>query len=156
MTTQIDAAAAIRAAVDARKGSLQALRQRIWSLLEALPVGVRLKDDDGLVCRIVRAEADGYQSGWSAPGIRLTGNAAINEHDQLVSCSDFLDSDHNGSNLFHRRGLVRLRHPEGEGDTLPPLSGKETRALALRLPAALAQYVAECEAETAANEATAV
>ena len=41
-------------AIGARKDSLKALRARIIDLLDDVPVGVRLNDDQGLVVKVVR------------------------------------------------------------------------------------------------------
>lgn len=180
---------AIRNAVQARKDSIAALRERIWALLEPLPVGVRLYDDNdpdwcplcgethasgdgtpGYSCettpvrrreilRIVRAEASGYQSGWPTAGMRLSGNAAITPDHKIIAYDDDLDSDHNGSNIHYRRGEIRARGRDyNDYDTQEYrfLAAAETRRLALRLPAAIARYMEQCEQERAANDSTLV
>jgi len=51
-------------------------------------------------------------------------------------------------------GSVGWDDRTGEPLALDWASGKETRALALRLPEAIARYIAECEAEREANSST--
>ena len=43
---------------------------------------------------------------------------------------------------------------EGDYTAISYLSGAETRAIALRLPAAIERYIEQCATETAANHAT--
>jgi hypothetical protein len=53
----------IKNAVQARKDSLKELRGRLNEVTAPIPVGVKLSDDQGVVCRVVRVCTGASQ--WS-------------------------------------------------------------------------------------------
>jgi hypothetical protein len=148
----------LSAAIAARKDSLKALRGRIGEVLEPIPIGVKLVDDParidgGLVCQIVRLCTGASQ--WSNRTWEQTikGYGAITADGTLLY--EALDgSVWDGNNMHHRTTEGTYRWPDSDEQGLTWASGKTTRELAARLPAAIARYMAECEAERAANDAT--
>ena len=141
-------------AVGARKDSLKALRARIIDLLEDVPVGTKLSDDDGLVVKVVRVCTGASQWSNQKWGITIKGWAVVDDANWLVAES--LDGwVHDGSNAFTRTTEPTCLICRGEaGDELSWLYDGSTRALAERLPAAIERYMALCEAERAANDTT--
>lgn len=148
------AAVMVREAVEARKGSLSELRARIWHLCEAIPVGVKLYDTygpaspargDGLIAVMAMVESEARQGpGW--PSKTSKGKALI--IGDLYIAGEDLDF-WNGSNWHYAYGAIREANTERE---LRFMSGADTRAFARVLPVALARYIGECNAETAANQ----
>ena len=146
----------IEAAVAARKGSLIALRGRIRELLAPVPVGVVLADEAGPVCTIIRACTGASQWANRRWEVTITGWAAITPGEGLIC--EVLDDDYwDGHNRHVRRNEPTCRYAHGEPrESLRWLSGSDTRALAARLPMAIARYMERCAEETAANHATLV
>ena len=140
-------------AIGARKDSLKALRARIIDLLDDVPVGVRLNDDQGLVVKVVRVCTGASQWSNQTWGITIKGWAVVDEAGLLVA--ECLDGwTHDGSNAFTRTSEPTCLVSHGEpGEELSWSPGNFTRKTAARLPEAIARYMAECEAERAANEA---
>ena len=133
----------LAAAIGARKDSLKALRARIIDLLEDVPVGVKLSDEKGEFCRIAKVKDFGCVPGGGSR--RNYTEWAVIADGKLVATAK---PDNFSEYYFPGDDLL-----EGQ---LKWLRGKDTRAIALRLPEAIARYIAECEAEAAANESTAV
>ena len=138
--------AALSAAIAARKSSLAELRDRIAYLLSPIPVGVRLWDNpveqvrSAPLCAIERIYIPGSPSHYR-------GYFTPTRDDTLIAI---------GGLVRHETvGLSDFRHDDRYQDyDFRWLSGRETRSLALRLPAAIARYMAECEAERQANTET--
>jgi len=145
----------LKAAVAARKDSLTALRGRIVDLLEPLPIGVVLADAQGEVLKVVRIYTGASQ--WSNRKWEVTIKGVGYLHNGQLVAVDCQDSHHDGNNLHTRTDepylLDELDYGE-PGASLRWLNGKETRALALRLPAAIERYMDICKAEIEANNAT--
>ena len=149
----------LTAAIAARKDSLKALRSRIAEILAPIPVGVVLSDEAGEVCEIDRICTGASQ--WSNRSwmVTIKGTGAIAAGKLL--CEIDLDSSvFDGNNMHHRTDEPTCLYTganlwdEGYPQALGYLSGPETRACALRLPAAIERYIHQCEAETAANAET--
>lgn len=149
----------LKAAVSARKGSLKALRARIAALLKPIPIGVKLSDEEGEVCKVVRASTGASQ--WSNREwmVTIKGRGYITPAGKLLA-EDLDGAYFDGSNMHYRTSEPTvLGVPEWGDDRKPGLTfepGTITRALAARLPAAIERYMAECERERAANEQTLV
>lgn len=149
----------LKAAIAARKDSLEALRARMAAVLEPLPIGVTLKDEDGEVLKVQRIYTGASQ--WSNRRWEVTIKGVGYLHGGALVAMNCDDSYHDGSNLHTRSDepyVLNRDHDYGDPEEpgLRWLSGKETRALALRLPAAIERYMAECKAEAEANNATTI
>ena len=148
-------------AIGARKNSLKALRSRIVDLLEDVPVGVKLIDDGGLVVKVARVCTGASQWSNRTWDVTIKGWGLIDADGRLIAES-LDDSYFNGNNRHYRSSEPTcLGTDSGErgdyGDKgLTWATGAATRAIAARLPEAIARYMAECESERAANEGTLV
>ena len=149
----------LRASVAARKDSLMALRGRIIAILEPIPVGVKLRQDNGAeLCRIVGLVTGASQ--WSNRTWERTikGWGVVAGGKLVAECLD--SSVWDGSNMHHRTTEPTLlaydwnRNMEVAAPAWMP--GTETRKLAAQLPDAIARYMAHCEREHAENDATQV
>jgi len=144
----------LRAVIKAHQDSLAALRERIADLLDPIPVGVTLSDADGEVCRIVPVCTGASQWANRTWDVTIRGKGALSPQGKLI-CEWLKDAYWDGNNLHRRKTEATCSYERGEiGDELQWLSSRETRALAVRLPAAIAKYMQECEEETKANHAT--
>ena len=143
----------LTAAIAARKDSLKALRSRIAEILAPIPVGVVLSDEAGEVCEIDRICTGASQ--WSNRSwmVTIKGTGAI-AAGKLLCEIDLDDSYWDGNNRHSRSDEPTCLWDNGGTQALGYLSGPETRACALRLPAAIERYIHQCEAETAANAET--
>jgi hypothetical protein len=145
----------LTAAVAARKDSLIALRARIESLIEPIPVGVTLADDEGVIGKIKRICTGASQWSNRTWDVTIQGKGLIADGGFLVA--DICDRSYwDGNNMHHHSTEGFYLGSDSEGSSLCWLSGKETRKIALRLPRAIERYIEECKAETAANSSTAV
>lgn len=134
----------LRAAIDARRDSLIALRGRLMELTGPIPVGTRLCDDAGEVCRVVDLESlSDHEKGWGllTPAGKIEGQP----------CGGRLLADDMSA---ERMCLAGDMYPDPEAPLLRE-PGARTRELAARLPAAIARYMAHCEQERAKNDAAA-
>lgn len=148
----------LRAAVAARKGALKALRGRIAEILEPIPVGVVLADEAGEVCKIAHICTGASQWANQSWDVTIKGVGAIADG-KLLAEIDLPSKYCDGRNMHYRKDEPTCLYPHNcwEGDDnagLRYVSGSETRALALRLPAAIARYLEQCESERVANNAT--
>lgn len=152
MSTDMDMMATLKnqlkAAIDARRGSIVALRARIYELLADVPVGVRLSDEEGELIRIRKVYSAASQWANDANPIRTSGKGVVTPNSHVVAHEDM--DGYAGSNVARAFGPILDR----DGDTIPYLTAAETRKIALRLPAAIVRYMAQCEAERSANDAT--
>ena len=156
----------LSAAISARKDSLKALRSRIIDLLEDVPVGVKLIDDPkridgGLVVKIVPVYTGASQWSNRTWDVTIKGWGVVDADGKLIAES--LDGSYWDGNNMHNRSseptcLGTDSYERGDyGDKgLTWATGAATRAIAARLPEAIARYMAECESERAANEGTLV
>ena len=149
----------LRASVAARKGSLMALRSRIIAIMEPIPVGVKLRRDNGAeLCHIVGLVTGASQ--WSNRTWERTikGWGVIAGGKLVAECLD--NSVWDGNNWHYRTTEPTCLARDWDRDTevaAPSwMPGTETRELAAQLPAAIARYMAHCERERAENESTAV
>ena len=143
----------LNAAIGARKDSLEALRTRIADLLESMPIGAKLSDDNGLVVKVVRICTGASQWSNQTWNITIKGKGFIDVQGRLIAES--IDGSYwDGSNMHVRSTEPTCLGCSDQGETLKWVSGKDTRALAARLPEAIARYMTECEAERAANTET--
>jgi len=149
----------LTAAVAARKDSLVQLRGRIEKLIAPLPVGVVLADDAGEIGKIRRVCTGASQWGNQTWNVTIKGKGLIADR-KLVSetCER---SYWDGNNMHHHSTEPFCLYTGSEMDMydseeLNWLSGRDTRALALRLPRAIERYIEECKAEEVANKTTAV
>jgi hypothetical protein len=115
----------------------------------------------GLILKVVRVCSGASQWSNRTWEVTIKGIGYLSADNKVVA--EDLDGTYcDGSNMHHRTSeptcLWDSKGYMGDhvGDALSYLSGKETRALATRLPAAIAAYMRDCEAERAANERTAV
>lgn len=146
----------LSAAVRARRDSLVALRDRIATVLDPVPVGVALSDDQGEVCRIIRVCTGASQWSNRTWDVTIRGKGVISASGKLI-CDDLDSSYFDGSNMHYRSSEPTCRYRSGEpGDALAYEPGTVTRALAERLPAAIARYMEQCTTEAAANNAAKV
>jgi hypothetical protein len=138
--------AALSAAIAARKSSLAELRDRIASLLSPIPVGAKLRNDPSVHSWPLFSTEYIYITGSQA---RYRGYFTSTRDDTLIAIGG-LHARHEGVCVSD------FRYNEGryQDYDFRWLSGRETRNLALRLPAAIARYMAECEAEREANTET--
>jgi len=146
--------AALSAAVAARKDSLVALRERITSLLDAIPIGVTLSEDDVQlqVARICTGASQWSNRTWD---VTIRGIGYLCGGKLLAAACE--QSYWDGHNRHHRSTepyLLGGGYEDGRDTPLRWLSGKETRRVAGYLPVLIARYVAECEAEREANTET--
>ncbi len=150
----------LSAAIVARKSSLMELRQRIADLLTAVPIGVKLSDADGLVCRVAKLYTGASQWSNQTWDVTIKGRGYITD-DGCLLAKEIDGSLWDGSNMHHHSTEPYMLHlgddqdPAGERG-LVFASGKQTRALALRLPESIARYMAECDSECVANQQTMV
>lgn len=143
----------LEAAIAARRDSLKELRKRIVAILEPIPIGVVLTDHRGEVCRVVRIYAGASQ--WSNRNwdVKIKGAGYLSNRQLLAE--DIEDSVFDGSNVHYRRTGCYLNVDDGGyGYELSFLSGAETRALAARLPVAVAAYMERCRVEAELNNNT--
>ncbi len=146
----------LTAVIAARKDTLEALRGRIGKLLEPIPVGVVLSDEAGEVCRITRTYCGGSQWGNRDWDVTITGTGAI-VGGKLLCQIELAETYFDGNNMHYRRTALRQGDCGSDYELKPALAflpGKETRAIAERLPAAIERYMAKCEGEAALNAAT--
>ena len=144
-------------AIGARKDSLKALRARIIDLLDDVPVGVRLSDDAGLVVKVARVCTGASQWSNRTWDVTIKGWGLIAENGRLVAehVDGCLWDGHNNHYRTTEPTCLGTESfdPEYHAKQLTWATGCDTRAIAARLPEAIARYMAECEAERAANEA---
>jgi len=145
----------LETSVSARKDSLIALRARIEKLLVPIPVGVILSDDAGELCRVLRICTGASQWSNRTWDVTITGKAFVVTKTHILA-EDLDRSYWDGNNMHHHSSEPFCLGRDSEDGTLSWLSGSETRALAVRLPGAIARYMAECEAERTANDAVSV
>lgn len=149
----------LNAAIGARKDSLKALRGRIIDLLEGVPVGVKLADDAGLVVKVVRVCTGASQWSNRTWDVTIKGWGLIDSEGKLIAES-LEDSYFDGNNAHYRTSEPTCLGTDGHdyGDYGEPglswASGKATRAIAARLPGAIASYMAECRDEQDKNTET--
>jgi hypothetical protein len=154
MNDNRDIILAIREAVDARRGSLRDLRRRITALLDPMPVGAVLRDEQGEVCRIIRVCTGTSQWANRDWDVTITGKGALTLDGRLL-CDDLPSSYWDGTNTHYRGSEPTCRYDEEEyepGAALQYESGARTRELAARLPAAIDRYIAWCRREAGANQ----
>jgi hypothetical protein len=144
--------AQLKTAVDAHKGALAELRNRIAALLEPLPVGVKLSDDQGEILCVVRVCTGASQWANRTWDVTIKGVGYI--HAGKLVAENLADWCHDGSNGHNRSTEPTCLYDGDIGEALRFLSGADTRAIAARLPEGIKRYMAKCEAETTANEAT--
>lgn len=144
----------LAAAIAARRGSLTALRERIVNLLDPVPVGVKLAGDDGsMIAEIVRVHTGASQWSNRTWDVEIRGWGLIDKHGRLIA--EVLDGSYwDGNNMHHRTSEPTCLGLSGGGAVLRWATGAQTREVATALPAAIARYMAECEAEREANAAT--
>lgn len=146
----------LKAAVSARKDSLAELRSRLETLIAEIPVGVVLIDDEGKVGRIVRVCTGASQWSNCTWDVTIKGKGLVVDGDKLAT--ETCDRSYwDGNNMHHHstEPFCLYLGPQEDKQELTWLSGKDTRALAVRLPRAIERYIAECVAEKEANQATA-
>jgi hypothetical protein len=144
----------LRAVIKAHKDSLEALRERIAELLDPIPVGVVLSDEQGEVCRIIRVCTGASQWANRTWDVTIRGKGALSPDGKLI-CELLRDKYWDGNNLHYRKTEPTCSYEGGEiGDELQWLSSRETRAIAARLPAAIARYMETCKVEAEANDQT--
>lgn len=154
MNTTTSAIEQLAAVIAARKDSLSALRGRLADILDPIPMGVVLSDDDGEVCRIIRVCTGASQWSNHTWGVVIKGRAAIAMTGRLI-CESLDGSYHDGNNCHWRSTEPTCRYHDGEpGDALSFATGRDTRALAARLPAAIARYMEICKKEAELNATT--
>ncbi len=137
--------------ISARKDSLAALRGRIAALLEPIPVGAILADEQGEVCRIIRVCTGASQWSNRTWEVTIKGRGALTPAGTLL-CDQLGKALYDGSNMHWRSSEPTCLWSAGEtGGELSYASGRTTREFAARLPAAIASYLAKCERETEAN-----
>ena len=159
-TTSQDSAAlvaALSAAVAARKDSLIALRARIADLLAPIPVGVKLADDAGPVCAVARIYTGASQWSNRTWEVTIKGRGYLAGEKLLaVQCEQKMSDGHNMHFRSTEPYVLDQDWPRDEDPSngLRWFSGRETREAAARLPAAIARYMAQCEAERQANTET--
>lgn len=143
--------ATIKNAVDLRKDSLDKLRDRLSELLEPIPVGVVLADENGEICRIVKICTGASQWGNRVWDVIIEGKGALTPEDKLLY-EDIADSCYRGGN-HHTRGIEKTCKYDGEeiGMRLKFATATTTRELSRRLPSAIMNYLSECAAETQSN-----
>jgi len=144
----------LRAVIRAHQDSLAALRQRIAELLDPIPVGAVLRDEAGEVCRIIRVCTGASQWDNRTWDVTIKGWGALSPDGKLI-CEVIRGNVWDGQNMHYRTTEPTCRYKNGEiGDELRWLSGRETRAIAERLPAAIARYMDRCRVEAEANDQT--
>ncbi len=148
----------LSAAIAARKSTLKDLRGRIMSLLGDVPVGVKLSDDQGLLFTVQRVCTGASQWSNQTWNVTITGRGLIDAAGRLVA-EDLDDSKWDGSNMHYRSTEpICLGTDCYDGNYtysgLSWVTGKVTRELAARLPAAIDRYMNTCKAEAEANSAT--
>jgi hypothetical protein len=148
----------LEAAVAARQDSLEDLRGRLEKLIAPIPVGVVLADDQGKIGEIRRVCTGASQWSNRTWMVTLKGKGLIAQNGKLVT-ETCARSYFDGQNMHHHSTepfcLCADMDDIYDRPKLSWLSGRETRALALRLPRAIARYIEECKAEAEANENTA-
>jgi hypothetical protein len=147
-------------AVGARKDSLIALRARIVDLLEAVPIGVKLSDDAGLVIKVVRVCTGASQWSNQTWDLTIKGRGFLDAEGRLIA-EDLDGSAWDGSNMHYRTTEPTILGSQADWNIndapgLVRANGKDTRTIAARLPEAIARYMADCETERAENTATLV
>jgi hypothetical protein len=158
-TTENTVLSQLAAAIAARKDSLEKLRERIQKLIEPLPVGVLLADDEGEIGKIRSVCTGASQRGNRLWEVTINGKGLI-ANGKLVAetCArTYFEGDktyhHSGDKTYHHSTEpFCLDTPDRE--ELSWLSDCETRALAIRVPRAIARYIEECQEEEAANQKT--
>jgi hypothetical protein len=144
----------LKDAVSARKDSLAQLRSRIATLIDPLPIGVVLADDQGELGKIERICTGASQWSNRTWDVTLRGTGLVVGIKLVADTCDRTYWD--GSNMHHHSTEAFYLGRDHGGTELSWLSGRETRALAVRLPRAIERYIAECQAEKQANDSTAV
>ena len=149
----------LAAAVGARKDSLKALRYRIIDLVRHVPVGVKLTDNQGVIVEVVRLFSGASQWDNSTWDVTIKGWGLLDAQGNLIA--EEIDSSlWDGNNMHHRSTEPTCRYHGAHAmdtqnhDALRWTNGKNTRTIAERLPEGLARYMAECETEREANDAT--
>jgi len=161
MSTTPNVTDLLRAAIAARKDSLIALRSRIVGLLADVPIGTSLSDKQGLVCRVARICTGASQWSNRTWDVTIKGRGYITDTGRLLA-TEIDESKWDGSNMHHHssepivEGSNAYAYYSRDADDRGLLfaSGKDTRALAARLAAALERYMMECQTEQQANDAT--
>ena len=152
--------AQLRSLIEKRRQTLSDLRERIVEMVCDIPIGVCLSDDGGIVCNVVRVYTGASQWSNRTWVVTLKGRAYLTITDQMiaVNCKQWMTDDrgnmHTRSTEPYLRSLSNFEDEPEEPKGLEWASGSETRKLAVRLPAAIARYMAECEAEAQANATT--
>lgn len=148
----------IKEAVSANKDSVSELRNRIRELLSVIPVGTALKDEQGEVCSIVSMYTGASQWSNRTWDVTIRGWGAITPGQQII-CEDLASRKSDGNNIHYRLTEPTMLGEPGDDRSEIKLrwaSVADTRAIARRLPAAIAAYMASLEADTAENLALAV
>lgn len=136
-------------AISARQTSLTALRTRLIALTDPIPVGTVLRDSAGEVCRVAPICTGASQWANRRWEVTLTGRGLVANGKLVAGALE----DHlwDGNNMHHHSDEPIRIGADGDGDVLRYMRGSDTRALAERLPAAIAAYIGACHAEAAAN-----
>lgn len=152
-------------AVQARKDSLQNLRERIATLLAPIPIGAKLYEDNGsFLCEVHRIYTGASQWANTTWEVTIKGIGYVTTG-QLLIAVNCDQSHYDGNNMHTRSTEPYVLHLRGDDDCenesdyrernmLHFASGKDTRDVATKLPAAIAKYMEECKQEQEANDAT--
>lgn len=139
-------------AIKAKRASLKELRSTIMDLLCEVPTGTILRGPDGqtaVLRKVVTGASQWDNRTWD---VTIEGRGLIMNGD--MACHDCNHSKWDGNNM-HYRSTESYCLGHAEGPVLDFLPGPELRKLAGWLPSALASFVADCEAEAAANNSIA-
>jgi hypothetical protein len=143
----------LESAIEERKESLVELRARILALVDPIPVGVVLSDEEGVVGHVASIHTGGSQWANCRWEVTLRGWGLVVDwpdgHLYMV-CKDVPESKWDGDNMHYHHGEPY----KSDGQVVRFLRGDLTRDVARRLPGAIARYIAECRRERAANDAT--
>jgi hypothetical protein len=142
----------LAAAIAAKKSSLVELRGRIEILIKYLPVGALLADEEGEIGTIKSVCTGASQWSTRRWEVTIRGKGLIAKNGKLVA--ETCPRSYWDGNNMHYHTTEPFCLDTYERHKLSWLSGRETRAIALRLPRAIAGYVERCKAEEAANQKT--